>query len=192
VASDSRAVVPYGVSTLAVGWPGTVSLSISTLRRLIVEVVNGLASHGFRHSSDELSGGSDHLERSPPRAALAAPAMRVLVAGFEPGSTADADGEPPSAGAHAQADPTRWHSGELELLSCCRSTEQLVRRIARRLPPAWFDAESWRAARGFGSSAGQGRLLGWPAAARARTGRRGAARPADRATLLALGKPSRS
>ena len=40
--------IPYGVSTLAVGWPGTVSLSISTLRRLIVELVNGLASHGFR------------------------------------------------------------------------------------------------------------------------------------------------
>ena len=39
--------IPYGVSTLAVGWPGTVSLTISTLRRLIVEVVSGLASHGF-------------------------------------------------------------------------------------------------------------------------------------------------
>src|SRR6266481_6319677 len=34
--------IPYGVSTLAVGWPGTVSLSIPTLRRLIVEIVNGL------------------------------------------------------------------------------------------------------------------------------------------------------
>ena len=31
--------IPYGVSTLAVGCPGTVSLSVPTLRRLIVEVV---------------------------------------------------------------------------------------------------------------------------------------------------------
>src|SRR5215813_3557429 len=40
--------IPYGVSTLAVGWPGTVSLTVATLCRLVVEVVSGLASHGFR------------------------------------------------------------------------------------------------------------------------------------------------
>lgn len=35
--------IPYGVSTLALGWPGTVSLSAVTLRRVIVEVVTRLA-----------------------------------------------------------------------------------------------------------------------------------------------------
>jgi hypothetical protein len=34
--------IPYGVSTLAIGWSGTVSLSPSTLRRLVVKVGTGL------------------------------------------------------------------------------------------------------------------------------------------------------
>ena len=40
--------IPYGVSTLAIGRNGTVSLSAPTLRRLVVEVVGALAEHGFR------------------------------------------------------------------------------------------------------------------------------------------------
>src|ERR1051325_7141981 len=40
--------LPYGASPLAADWPGTVSLSVATLRRVIVEVVRGLAAHGFR------------------------------------------------------------------------------------------------------------------------------------------------
>src|SRR5919197_5435970 len=40
--------IPYGVSTLAIGWSGTVSLSAPTLRRLVGDVVRGLADHGFR------------------------------------------------------------------------------------------------------------------------------------------------
>jgi creatinine amidohydrolase/Fe(II)-dependent formamide hydrolase-like protein len=39
--------IPYGVSTLAVGWPGTVSLSIPTLRRLIVESFAGSRATAF-------------------------------------------------------------------------------------------------------------------------------------------------
>src|SRR5437879_13805763 len=35
--------IPYGVSTLAIGWPRTVSLSVPTLPRLLVRVGNGLA-----------------------------------------------------------------------------------------------------------------------------------------------------
>src|SRR5262245_52782636 len=40
--------LPYGASPLAEDWSGTLSLSIATLRRVIVEVVRGLARHGFR------------------------------------------------------------------------------------------------------------------------------------------------
>src|SRR5947199_5437092 len=40
--------LPYGASPLAADWPGTISLSVATLRRVIVDVVRALASHGFR------------------------------------------------------------------------------------------------------------------------------------------------
>src|SRR5213594_573898 len=41
--------LPYGVSTLAVSWGGTVSLSTRTLSSVIVEIVTALAHHGFRN-----------------------------------------------------------------------------------------------------------------------------------------------
>jgi creatinine amidohydrolase/Fe(II)-dependent formamide hydrolase-like protein len=40
--------LPYGASPLALTWPGTISLSRATLRRVIVDVVRSLARHGFR------------------------------------------------------------------------------------------------------------------------------------------------
>src|SRR5437899_8414324 len=40
--------LPYGVSTLAVTWGGTVSLSRRTLKRVIVEIVAALSRHGCR------------------------------------------------------------------------------------------------------------------------------------------------
>src|SRR5713226_8483155 len=40
--------LPYGVSPLAEDWSGTVSLSIPTLRRVVSEIIRGLARHGFR------------------------------------------------------------------------------------------------------------------------------------------------
>jgi hypothetical protein len=40
--------MPYGVSSLAEDWSGTVSLSTGTLRRVVGEVIRGLARHGFR------------------------------------------------------------------------------------------------------------------------------------------------
>ena len=41
--------LPYGVSTLAATWGGTVSLSRRTLARVIVDIVEALARHGFRN-----------------------------------------------------------------------------------------------------------------------------------------------
>jgi creatinine amidohydrolase len=40
--------MPSGASLLAEDWSGTVSLSIGTLRRVVGEVIRGLARHGFR------------------------------------------------------------------------------------------------------------------------------------------------
>src|SRR5439155_1251922 len=69
-----------------------------------------------------------------------------------------------------------WHSGELETAMMLAVAPALVRRATvRRLPPAWVD---WagalaRGARSFERMARGGRgYFGWPAVARAATGRR--------------------
>ena len=84
--------IPYGVSTLAIGWSGTVSLSAPTLRRLVVEIVGALAEHGFRRFVlTNYQADPDHvralgrivsdLERGR--------RVQVLVAGFTPGAPAN-------------------------------------------------------------------------------------------------------
>jgi len=40
--------MPYGASPLAEDWSGTVPLSPGTRRRVVGEVIRGLARHGFR------------------------------------------------------------------------------------------------------------------------------------------------
>ena len=196
--------IPYGVSTLAIGWPGTVSLSMPTLRRLIVEVVNGVAGHGFRRFVlTNYQADPDHLK------AIAAARrelgrrrrLRVLVAGFEPGKRPPT----PMVNRRVQAlmrspNPgAEWHSGELETALMLSVDRKLVReRIARRLPPAWFDfrRELARGARNFRRlGPGGAGYFGWPAVARARTGRAVMAlrgRLIARRLLETLGKPSRS
>src|SRR5207245_8577276 len=80
--------IPYGVSTLAIGWPGTVSLSIPTLRRLIVEVVTGLAGHGFRRfvlTNYQADPGHLKAIAAARRELGRRRGLRVLVAGFGPG-----------------------------------------------------------------------------------------------------------
>jgi creatinine amidohydrolase len=195
--------IPYGVSTLAVGWPGTVSLSVSTLRRLIVEVVGGLASHGFRRFVlTNYQADPDHLMAiAAARRALARRRVRVLVAGFAPGvrpPTPMVNGRvralmrSPNPGAE-------WHSGELETAFMLSVERRLVRRqVARRLAPAWFDVHHAlaRGARNFRDlGPGGAGYFGWPAVARARTGRvvmalRG--RLIARELRRALGRPPRS
>ena len=195
--------IPYGVSTLAVGWPGTVSLSIPTLRRLIVEVVRGLASHGFRRFVlTNYQADPDHLAAiDQARRILARLRVRVLVAGFAPGVTAPT----PMINRRVQAlmrspNPgAEWHSGELETAMMLSVEPKLVRRgLARRLAPAWFDfrRELARGGRNFRDlGPGGAGYFGWPGAARARTGRAVMAlrgRLIARALLGALGRPPRS
>jgi creatinine amidohydrolase len=172
---------PYGASTLAARWSGTVSLSVATTTRLIVEIVSALAAHGFRRVVlTNYQADPDHLR------AIAAARRRLtrggrllmLVAGFAP-----PDGRPsamtdPGVRALMQSPrPEReWHAGELETAMMLAVAPSLVRRrIARRLPPAWLD---WtgalrRGVRRFEQMDPSGRgYFGWPAAGRARTGRR--------------------
>jgi creatinine amidohydrolase len=171
--------IPYGVSTLAVGWAGTVSLSIPTLRRLIVEVVGGLASHGFRRFVlANYQADPDHLTAiAAARRTLSRRRLRVLVAGFAPGA------KPPTPmvnrrvqGLMRSPNPgAEWHSGELETAFMLSVDPTLVRRrVARRLAPAWFDFRRGlaRGARNFRDlGPGGAGYFGWPAAARAQTGR---------------------
>ena len=196
--------IPYGVSTLAVGWPGTVSLSIPTLRRLIVEIVNGLVGQGFRRIVlTNYQADPDHL-----RAIAAARRelgrrrqLRVLVAGFEPGARPPT----PMVNRRVQAlmrspNPSlEWHSGELETALMLSVDRKLVReRIARRLAPAWFDFRGalTRGARNFRElGPGGAGYFGWPRTARARTGRAVMAlrgRLIARKLLETLGKAPRS
>jgi creatinine amidohydrolase len=171
--------VPYGVSTLAVGWPGTVSLTVATLRRIIVEVVGALASHGFRRFVlANYQADPDHLRAmAEARRVLRCRRVQVLVAGFEPGA------RPPTPMNNARVralmrsprPDAEWHSGELETAFMLATERRLVREeIMRRLPPAWFDFRGAlaRGARNFRRlGPGGAGYFGWPAAARARTGR---------------------
>jgi creatinine amidohydrolase len=172
--------LPYGVSTLAVGWGGTVSLSPGVFRRLVVELVRGLAGHGFhRFVLTNYQADPDHL------AALGAitrtlrrDGLLVLVGGFTPG----ARGATPMVNPRvtrllkSPRPALEWHSGELETAFMLATRPELVRRaVARRLPPAWVD---FRAALAAGARrfeaidpGGQG-YFGWPRAARAVTARR--------------------
>jgi creatinine amidohydrolase len=195
--------IPYGVSTLAVGWPGTVSLSIPTLRRLIVEVVRGFASHGFRRFVlTNYQADPDHLAAiAQARRALARSRIRVLVAGFAPGARPPTPmvNRPVRALMRSPNPGAEWHSGELETAMMLSVEPKLVRReLVRRLAPAWFDfrRELARGGRNFRDlGPGGAGYFGWPAAARARTGRAVMAlrgRLIARALLRALGRPPRS
>jgi len=171
--------VPYGVSTLAVNWGGTVSLSIRTLTRVIVELVTALAHHGFRNFVlVNYQADPDHLSAmsAAHRALRRRRAIRVAFAGFVPGA------KPPSAMLNdsvlalmrSRRPEREWHSGELETSLMLARQPRLVRRaVARRLRPVWVD---------FGTALRQGvrsfeqldprrrGYFGSPALARAATG----------------------
>jgi creatinine amidohydrolase len=173
--------IPYGVSTLAIGWPGTVSLSVPTLRRLIVEVVSGLAGHGFRRVVlTNYQADPDHLRAidAARRELTRRRRAQVLVAGFEPGARPPTPMANPRVRALMRSPnpEAEWHAGELETAFMLVADRRLVKeRIARRLPPAWFDFRGAlaRGARNFRRlGPGGAGYFGSPAAARAGTGRK--------------------
>lgn len=167
--------LPYGVSTLAAEWSGTVSLSRHLVTRLIVEVIGALARHGFRRFVlVNYQADPDHLRAmaSARRQLAQWRGLRVAFAGFAPDPAANA------AMVNARVlrlrrsprPESEWHSGELETALVLATRPDLVRRsIMRKLPPAWVDfrAELARGARRFRQIDAKTRgYFGWPAAAR--------------------------
>ncbi|HEU4371186.1 MAG TPA: creatininase family protein [Methylomirabilota bacterium] len=172
--------LPYGTSTLAAAWAGSVSLSIATTARLIVEVARGLAAHGFRRFVlANYQADPDHLRAiARARRTLERARLQVLVAGFAPVDRRPNPMTDPRVRALLRSPrPEReWHSGELETAMVLAVAPRLVRRpVLRRLPPAWTDW-STALARGIRTfermQPGGCGYFGWPAAARAQTGRR--------------------
>ena len=173
--------LPYGVSTLARGWSGTVSLSVRAFRRVVGEILAELAGHGFRRFVlANYQADPDHLRAMAlvKRDLERAHDVQVLFAGFVPGPRASAAMLNPRVRALMRSpQPAReWHSGELETAVVMSVRPSLVqRRAIRRLPPVWIDhgAALARGVRSFRQMAPRGRgYFGWPAAARAETGRR--------------------
>jgi creatinine amidohydrolase len=170
--------LPYGASPLAADWPGTLSLSVPTLRRVIVEVVRGLARHGFRRvvlTNYQADPGQLRAMALARRDLRRVRGLTLLLAGFTP-DPSPAMLTPRVTRLLKSPRPDReWHSGELETSMMLDAAPRLVRRaLARRLPPAWVD---WRAGLKRGATfrgmqpGGRG-YFGSPAAARAETGRR--------------------
>jgi len=173
--------LPYGVSTLAIGWSGTVSLSPATLRRLVVEIVEALAAYGFRRFVlTNYQADPDHLRviARVVRDLQRRRRLQVLVAGFTPGApTENAMTNPLTRALMRSPTPeSEWHAGEVETSVMLSVAPGLVRRgVARRLPPARVDfraalragVRSFRAMHPGGDG-----YFGSPAVARAETGRR--------------------
>ncbi len=197
--------LPYGVSPLAGDWSGTVSLSIGTLRLLVGEVIGGLARHGFRRfvlANYQADPGHLRAMALIKRDAERRRRVQVLFAGFAPGASGKAMLDPRVTALLRSPQPEReWHSGELETAMMLAVRPGLVRRaLVRRLPPAWVDVKRALAAgpTTFKRMNPRGRgYFGWPAAARAETGRaalRLRARLISRELISALGswRPDRS
>ena len=174
--------LPYGASPLAETWPGTVSLSRATLKRVIVEVIGSLARHGFRrfvlanYQADPahvraMGEAKRALTRGDRR-------LRILFAGFSPEARSMAAMLDPRVLRLSRSPNPKgeWHAGELETALVLARRPDLVRRaVARRLPPVWVDfrAALRKGARRFEQIApGGAGYFGWPAAARAETAKR--------------------
>ena len=167
--------LPYGVSTLAAEWSGTVSLSRPLVTRLIVEVIGALARHGFRRFVlVNYQADPDHLRAmdSARRQLKRRRSLRVAFAGFAPDPAANA-AMVNARVLHLLRSPrpeAEWHSGELETALVLAIRPDLVRRaLMRKLPPAWVDFRAGlvSGARRFRQIDAKTRgYFGWPAVAR--------------------------
>jgi creatinine amidohydrolase len=173
--------LPYGVSTLAEEWSGTVSLSRPLVTRLIVEIVRALARHGFRRFVlVNYQADPQHLRAmdAARRALERGRRLRVVFAGFAPDPAADRAMLNPQVLRllRSPRPESEWHSGELETALILSVRPGLVRRsLARKLPPAWVDFRERlrKGARRFREIDRKTRgYFGWPAMARAETAAR--------------------
>jgi creatinine amidohydrolase len=192
--------LPYGASPLARGFAGTISLSPGTLVAVAAEIVGALAAQGFRRFVlANYQADPAHLAALAriKRRAERRRGVRVLFAGFAPSPRAQRAMTSPRVTRLLRSPvPAReWHSGEMETAVVLATRPRVVRRrLAGRLPPHWIDVRAALAAgRTFAEMDASGRgYFGWPAAARAATGRRGLAlraRLIARVLLAELGPP---
>jgi creatinine amidohydrolase len=195
--------LPYGVSPLARGFAGTIGLSTRTLVAIVTEIIRALRTQGFRRFVlTNYQADPAHLAAMAriKRRLESRGGVRVLFAGFGP--TPRAQRAMTDARVmrllRSPAPAREWHAGELETALVLATCPWLVRRaVARRLPPHWIDVPAaLRARRTFRQMDPSGRgYFGWPAAARATTGRRALAlraRLLARAVLAELGAPVRT
>jgi creatinine amidohydrolase len=173
--------IPYGVSTLAIGWSGTVSLSARTLRRLVIEIVGALSDHGFRRFVlTNYQADPDHLRviGKAVRDLESRRRIQVLVAGFAPDAPPDNAMSNPGVRSlmRSRVPESEWHSGEVETSVMLSVASRLVRRdVARGLPPVRIDfrAALRRGVKRFRTMNPTGAgYFGSPSVARAETGRR--------------------
>ncbi len=190
--------LPYGVSGLCAEWPGTVSLSETTLARMIVEIVESLARHGVRRFVlTNYQADPGHLRAmAAARRRLARRRLTVIFAGFTPDPAAAMLSPRVMALMRSPRAEREWHSGELETAMMLSVAPRLVHRdIARALPPHWVDFRTAlaRGARTFRAMSPRGRgYFGFPRVARAETGRRAMAlrgRLIAAEVLATLGSP---
>ena len=170
--------LPYGVSTLAEEWSGTVSLSKPLVTRLIVEVVRALARHGFRRFVlVNYQADPDHLRamNAARRALVRGRRLQVVFAGFAPDRAANGAMVNPQVLRllRSPRPESEWHSGELETAMVLAARPDLVRRsLMRKLPPAWVDFRGRleHGARRFREIDSKTRgYFGWPAVAKPET-----------------------
>ncbi len=194
--------LPYGASPLARGFAGTISLSRRTLVAVAVEVLSALAAQGFRRFVlANYQADPAHLAAMAriKRRVEARRGVRVAFAGFAPSARAQGAMTDPRVTRLLRSPAPRreWHAGEMETSLVLATRPRLVRRrVARRLPPHWIDVRPALAARRtFRAMDATGRgYFGWPAAARAATGRAGLAlraRLLARVLVAELGPPFR-
>ena len=171
--------LPYGASPLAADWPGTISLSVATLRRVLVDVVRALASHGFRRvvlTNYQADPGHLRAMALARRDLSRVRGLTVLFAGFTPDPASPMLTPRVTRLLRSPRPEREWHSGEMETSMMLHAAPHLVRRaVARRLPPAWIDWQAALRRRGatFRSMHPAGRgYFGSPAHGRAATGRR--------------------
>jgi creatinine amidohydrolase len=170
--------LPYGVSPLARGFAGTISLSQRALITVVGEILSALIAQGFRRFVlANYQADPAHLAALAriKRGAERHRGVRIAFAGFAPTARAQAAmvNRRVQRLLRSPRPEHEWHSGELETALVLAARPQLARRrLARRLPPHWIDVRpALRAGKTFREMDPSGRgYFGWPKAARASTG----------------------
>lgn len=162
-------VIPYTISDAAMPFPGTVTLSRTTVVGLVQDIARSFARHGFKR----MVVNCHHLER-PNLAALREAAKAAREFGFSVlVSNAILDSMPQCAplmrGEHPEWD---FHAGEGETSFFLWKFPDAVRTSYRHLPPNWSDLREKFAAgaKDFKEAGGHECYFGDPARGSAQLG----------------------